>query len=124
MKIPKAELNARLTLLDSAQAFHWTEQDGCFAAVCGGKSIALRPDGEDWQIDGDDETVRQYFDLDAEYRNLCAGFDWLPQAKQAVELLPGLRLLRQEKYNRLLRQLQLKNAVRQLKRRIKRFLLR
>lgn len=35
-----------------------------------------------------------------------------------------LRLLRQEKYDRLLRQLQLKNAVRQLKRRIKRFLLR
>jgi len=95
ISILKKEFDAQLTLMDSAQAFHWTHCGGAFAAVCEGRPVAVRPDGDNWRIEGDESFVRRYFDLDRPYDRLCEGLDWLPQAQRAVELLPGLRLLGQ-----------------------------
>lgn len=102
MKIPKRELDARLTLLDSAQAFHWSEKDGRYSALCAGEPIALIDEGDCWQAEGDERLIRRYFDLDRCYASICDGLEWLPQARQAVEKLPGLRLLGQDTWETVL----------------------
>ncbi|MDO4739052.1 MAG: DNA glycosylase [Eubacteriales bacterium] len=96
MSIHKRELDARLTLMDSAQAFHWNEHNGCYSAICAGRPIALIEQGDVWRVEGDEEAARRYFDLDSCYEEICAGLEWLPQAAQAVRRLPGLRLLQQD----------------------------
>ncbi len=102
MKIHKSLLDARLTLMDSAQAFHWTENGGNFAAVCAGKPIVVRDIGGYWQFDGEEEFVRAYFDLERSYDALGEGLDWLPQAQEAMGKLPGLRVLGQSTWEALL----------------------
>ena len=102
MKIPKKELDARLTLLDSAQAFHWSETDGHFAALCAGNPIALIDAGDCWRAEGDEALIRRYFDLDRCYSGICDDLDWLPQAGEAVRKLPGLRLLQQDTWETIL----------------------
>ena len=101
IRIAKKELDARLTLMDSAQAFHWSENDGRFGAVCEGKTIELLPEGDYWRVEGEDAFISRYFDLDRCYDDLCTGLDWLPQAKEAVQRLPGLRVLGQDTWEAL-----------------------
>lgn len=102
MRISKRVLNAQLTFMDSAQTFHWQEQDGVYTAVCGGQTIALVPDECDWVIEGDEAFVRSYLDLDRNYADLLANACHLPQAEQAMRLLSGLRILRQDAWEALL----------------------
>lgn len=102
MLIPKQALNAQLTLLDSAQVFHWTQTRDGFAAVCAGRPISICDAGEHWRIDAEEEYARDYLDLNRCYDGLCDGVEWLPQAAHAVQMLPGLRILRQNTWEALL----------------------
>lgn len=102
MLIPKQALNAQLTLLDSAQAFHWTQTQAGFAAVCAGRPISIYDVGEHWRIDAEEEYARNYLDLNRCYDGLCDGLEWLPQAVHAVRMLPGLRILHQNAWEALL----------------------
>lgn len=102
MIIDKNMLDAGLTLMDSAQAFHWSVAQGRYGAVCSGEEITLTDCGDHWQIDGDEGLIRCYFDLDRQYEGLCDGLDWLKQAAEAVRLLPGLRMLQQDPWEALI----------------------
>ena len=94
-----AAFDARLTLRDSAQAFHWQERDGAFAAVSGGVPMRVRQEGLGISVeapeDCPEEALRRYFDLDRDYLAVAGEFQDCPCAAEAFRRLPGLRLLRQ-----------------------------
>ena len=91
------QIDLRLTLLESAQCFHWVEKDGRFGAVLNGKGVWL------WQRDGavcaggtaDVAALRRYLDLDRDYSRLVREYASYEEARRAVEAFPGLRVLRQ-----------------------------
>ena len=100
LRFPDADFDARLTLIDSAQAFHWRETaDGAFLAVSGGvpmrvtqrtRGIAVEtPDGVS------EAFVRRYFDLDRDYQAIVREYCDCAPAAEAFSRLPGLRVLRQ-----------------------------
>ena len=96
---PDAAFDARLTLIGSAQAFHWQEREGAFYAVSDGIPMRVR------QLDAGiavvvpegcpEEALRRYFDLDRDYAAVSREYADYPCAGQAFEMLPGLRILRQ-----------------------------
>ena len=97
MYIGSEPIDLRLTLMDSAQCFHWREAEGRFGAVLGGRPVWLRQTGEGVEAEGevDVPVLRHYLDLDRDYAAVAAEFDHIPAAKRAVELFPGLRVLNQ-----------------------------
>ncbi len=98
-EFPKASFDARLTLVDSAQAFHWREWDGMFYSVSGGIPLRVAPLGAGIRVDAADDCpevfVKNYFDLDRDYGAVAREFSDCPRADEAFKLLPGLRILRQ-----------------------------
>lgn len=91
------KIDLSLTLMDSAQCFHWVERDGRFGAVLDGRPVWL------WQEDGalfaagdtDPTSLRRYLDLERDYSVLTREYAAYPEACRAVEAFPGLRVLRQ-----------------------------
>lgn len=80
------EMDLRLTLMDSAQAFHWREFDGVFAAVVAGH---VRTSADE------DAFARAYFDDARDYSRLMEDCAAYPVAARAVQATPGLRVLNQ-----------------------------
>ena len=97
MLIGSESIDLRLTLMDSAQCFHWREIDGQFGAVLDGRPVWLRRAGEGVEAEGevDVSALRRYLDLDRDYAAVASEFDHILAARQAVELFPGLRVLNQ-----------------------------
>ena len=95
--IPKALLDARLTLLESGQVFHWAATERGICGVSGGRFARLEERDGGYALrceEGDRAFWRNYFDLGRDYGALlgaCAH----PLAARAVSLLPGLRVLNQ-----------------------------
>jgi len=102
---PDAPFDARLTLIESAQAFHWLEADGGFCAVAGGVPMMVRQLGPGISViapDGCPEAfVRRYFDLDRDYALILEEYGDCPCAGEAFLRLPGLRILRQPEWEAL-----------------------
>ncbi len=98
-EFPKTAFDARLTLVDSAQAFHWREWDGVFYSVSGGTALRVAPLGAGIQVDAPDDCsedfVKRYFDLDRDYGAIARAYSDCPRADEAFKRLPGLRILRQ-----------------------------
>ncbi|MBR3503039.1 MAG: DNA-3-methyladenine glycosylase 2 family protein [Clostridia bacterium] len=89
----------RLTLLDSAQVFHWREENGVFAGVSGGHEARLIPEANGFLLEGcapgEEAYWTRYFDLERDYAALRTAVAACPMALEALERLPGLRVLRQ-----------------------------
>ncbi len=104
MLIGNEPMDLRLTLLDSAQCFHWVERDGRFGAVVAGTPVWLWQDGAGVHAEGDcdADVLRQYLDLDRDYAAVAAEYAHIPAARRAVELFPGLRVLNQPTWEALI----------------------
>lgn len=85
-----ANIDLRLTLIDSAQCFHWVETERGFGALLGGEPVWLRP-GEEVKS----AAMRRYLDLDRDYAAIAREYDALPAARAAFETCHGLRVLNQ-----------------------------
>lgn len=87
----------RLSLIDSAQCFRWTQSGERFGCVLRGMPVWLwqEPDGLYMAGDLDPAFLRHYLDLDRDYAAIAAEYAHIPQARRAIELFPGLRVLNQ-----------------------------
>ncbi len=98
-RFPDAAFDARLTLQESAQAFHWREWDNCFYSVSGGFPMRVRQLGVGIAVDApegcSEARLRRYFDLDRDYGAIVREYGDCPCAGEAFSMLPGLRILRQ-----------------------------
>ena len=97
MRIGTETLDLRLTLVDSAQCFRWTERDGRFWAALEQGPVWLRqtPDGIEAGGRFDPAALRRYLDLDRDYGAVAAEYAHIPAARRALERFPGLRVLNQ-----------------------------
>ena len=87
------EMNLRLTLMDSAQAFHWRKIGGVFAAVVDGRVLTSADE---------DAFARAYVDDARDYSRLMEDCASYPVAARAVQATPGLRVLNQPPWEALL----------------------
>ena len=111
MFVAREALDAKTTLIDSAQTFHWQERGGEYRAFVGGRLLRVRKAAGGWEITsvratglepGDEAFLRGYFDLDRDYAAIAARLGAYPRAAEAMRLLPGLRVLRQSPWEALL----------------------
>ena len=87
------EFDAQLTLLDSAQVFHWVKTRTGYAALVNGRVMTDRDETEE---------ARVYFDDGRDYSRLMNACEGIPMARRALETLPGLRVLNQPAWEALL----------------------
>lgn len=104
MRIGNEFIDLRLTLMDSAQCFHWTERGGRFGAAVAGAPVWLWQDGAGVHAEGDCDAdiLRQYLDLDRDYAVIAEEYAHIPAARQAIGLFPGLRVLNQPAWEALI----------------------
>ncbi len=96
MLLANAQVDLHLTLVDSAQCFGWIERGGWFGQVLDGKPVWLARTEDGILCEGCDAAyLRDYLDLNRDYRALASEYDHLPAAKRAIEMYPGLRVLNQ-----------------------------
>lgn len=97
MLLGKESIDLRLTLVDSAQCFSWTEADGRFGAVIGGEPVWLEMREDGLHAEGGNvEKLRDYLDLNRDYAKIAREYAHLPVARTAMELYPGMRVLNQD----------------------------
>ena len=93
------DFDARLTLIDSAQVFHWREEGGAFCGVTAGRHARLVPCEDGFLLEGcaaEDELFWiHYFDLERDYSRLAERVRDYDMAYRAMKRLPGLRVLNQ-----------------------------
>ena len=77
MLIGTEPLDLRLTLVDSAQCFRWTEAGGRFGAVLEGGPVWLRRTAAGVEAEGefDPAALRRYLDLERDYAALAAEYE-------------------------------------------------
>jgi len=80
-------LDPQLTLMDSAQCFHWRRTEHGWAALVEGKPMFVREGGLPQE--------RDYFDLDRDYAAMADRHADIPMVRKMLQALPGLRVLRQ-----------------------------
>ena len=104
MLVGDEALDLGLTLIDSAQCFRWVEKDGRFGCVLDGRPVWLHREADVIHAEGDvdRETLRRYLDLDRDYAAIAAEYGHIPQARRAIELYPGLRVLNQPAWEALI----------------------
>ena len=104
MIVGNEPLDLRLTLIDSAQCFRWIERDGRFGCALFGGPVWLWRAEDGIHAEGrvDRERLRRYLDLDRDYGAVAAEYDQIPQARRAIELYPGLRVLNQPAWEALI----------------------
>ena len=83
----KQKLDPQLTLLDSAQCFHWRKTAHGYAAVVAGKPMFVR--------EGEAPQDAAYFDWARDYEQMAARYAQFPALQRWMEELRGLRVLRQ-----------------------------
>ena len=100
------DFDARLTLIDSAQVFHWREEGGAFCGVTAGRSARLVPCGDGFLLEGCAAGGRavciHYFDLERDYSRLAGRVRNYDMAYRAMKRLPGLRALNQPAWEALI----------------------
>ena len=80
------EFDRPLTLVDSAQVFHWRKTPDGYAALVNGQIMTDSDDSDE---------ARFYFDDARDYSLLTRNLGAYPKAMEAVLALPGLRVLNQ-----------------------------
>lgn len=100
-----ARVDLRLTLMDSAQAFHWREFDGAFYAVLRGAPVKLWAEADGVAAAPSDadraQALNHYLDLERDYGALVEQFSAFPVAREAIGRLPGLHVLNQDPWEAL-----------------------
>jgi len=104
MIIGNESLDLKLTLIDSAQCFHWIQTQHGFAAVVSGRPVEIRREGELLCAEGEHsiDELRRYLDLDRDYAVVAGQYAHIPQARRAIELYPGLRVMNQPAWEALI----------------------
>ena len=104
MLLGKARLDLQLTLVDSAQCFHWQPLGEGYAAAVNGAWVYLWQDGDGLHGEGgmDAAALRHYLDLGRDYAALAAEYAHIPAAQRAIALYPGLRVLNQPTWEALI----------------------
>lgn len=104
MLVGNEPLDLRLTLIDSAQCFRWTEAGGRFGCVLDGAPVWLRREDDGIHAEGDVDpmALRRYLDLDRDYAAIALEYGHIPPARRAMELYPGLRVLNQPAWEALI----------------------
>ena len=104
MLIGNEPLDLKLTLIDSAQCFRWTEADGRFGCAFEGGPVWLSRTQAGIEAEGnvDCAALRRYLDLDRDYAGLAGECAHIPAASRAVALMPGLRVLNQPPWEALI----------------------
>ena len=97
MWIGAEPLDLQLTLIDSAQCFRWVRSGERYGCALAGAPVWLwrEEDGLHAEGDVDPALLRRYLDLDRDYAAIAAEYAHIPQARRAIELFPGLRVLNQ-----------------------------
>lgn len=102
MFVGSETIDLRLTLLDSAQCFRWTQVGDHFGVMLHGEPVWLRAQEDGLYAEGGDQIrLRDYLDLDRDYGALAAEYAAIPVVRQAVEMYPGLRVLNQDPWDAL-----------------------
>lgn len=102
MFIGNETIDLRLTLVDSAQCFRWTQSGERFGAVIDGEPVWLEKSGSGLHAEGGDAArLRDYLDLNRDYGALAGEFASIPVIRRAVEMYPGLRVLNQNPWDAL-----------------------
>ena len=100
------DFDARLTLIDSAQVFHWREEGGAFCGVTARRHARLVPCGDGFLLEGcaagDEPFWIHYFDLERDYSRLAGRVRTYDMAYRAMKRLPGLRVLNQPAWEALI----------------------
>lgn len=98
--IAGAPLDLQLTLIDSAQTFHWIESGGAYYGFAAGAPVRARPEDNGFSLYPCDpasiDPFIRYFDLERDYTALAGRCAQIPSAARAFELLGGLRVLNQD----------------------------
>lgn len=104
MRVGNEPLDLRLTLLDSAQCFRWTQAGERFGCVLNGAPVWLWRDADGIHAQGDLDRayLRHYLDLDRDYAEVAGEYAHIPMANQAMALFPGLRVLNQPAWEALI----------------------
>ena len=106
MYVSGIEFDPHLTLIDSAQVFHWKERDGIFSGTADGHAAQVLKTEDGFCIRGvEKEEVgfwTKYFDLERDYGEIQKSCEAYPNAQRAMQLLPGLRVLNQPAWETLL----------------------
>ena len=98
------QLDLQLTLVDSAQCFHWRRLGEGYAAAVNGACAYVWQDGNGLHGEGgmDADALRRYFDLDRDYAAIAREYAHIPMAQRAISLYPGLRVLNQPTWEALI----------------------
>ena len=80
------DIDFELTLIESAQVFHWQKIEDGYAAVCGGRILTDKDESP---------FAKKYFDDQREYSRLSEAAKAIPQNCGCVLPFPGLRVLNQ-----------------------------
>ncbi len=100
------DFDARLTLIDSAQVFHWREEGGAFCGATAGRHARLVPCEDGFLLEGcaagDEPFWIHYFDLERDYSRLAERVRDYEMAYRAMKRLPGLRVLNQPAWEALI----------------------
>ena len=104
MMIGTEELDLRLTLVDSAQCFRWTQVGERFVAAFESGPVWLWRSEQGIEAEGAFEAraLRHYLDLDRDYAAVAGAYAHIPEARRAVELFPGLRVMNQPPWEALI----------------------
>lgn len=104
MLIGTETLDLGLTLIDSAQCFRWVRDGGRFGCVLNGGAVWLWQDGDGIHAEGraDPAALRDYLDLDRDYGEIALEYAHIPEARRAMALYPGLRVLNQPPWEALI----------------------
>ena len=103
MIIGREPLDLNLTLMESAQCFHWILKDGWYGGVLNGRPVWLRATEAGIEARGEigTQALRHYLDLDRDYGQIAREYAGLPAASRAMALFPGLRVLNQSPWETL-----------------------
>lgn len=102
MFVGREPIDLQLTLMDSAQCFRWTQVGDWFGGIIAGEPVWLKACEEGLYAEGGDTVrIRDYLDLDRDYRLLAREYAKIDVARRAVELYPGLRVLNQSPWDAL-----------------------
>lgn len=104
MLIGAEPLDLGLTLIDSAQCFRWMRDGDRFGCVLNGGPVWLWREADGVHAEGtfDPAFLRDYLDLDRDYAALAREYAHIPEARRAIELYPGLRVLNQPPWEALI----------------------
>jgi N-glycosylase/DNA lyase len=102
--IGKEPIDLELSLMESAQCFHWVKAENCYGAVINGRPVWI------WQENGcvmsddgaDVGAIRAYLDLDRDYSGIADEYARFEKASQVVRMYPGLRVLNQPTWETLI----------------------